>query len=134
MLEWSNLKPSEPHTDAAHLRLIRELPCLACGAKPAEAAHVRYSDAARGRINPGMGRRPPDRDAVPLCPKCHRMGKRCQHDGNERVWWEHHGINPHDVADALHKASVAGRAHGPAGTETIELMTMIVRKARRGMR
>lgn len=134
MLERTRLKPTEPHEDAGHLRLIRKLPCLACGAEPAEAAHVRYSDHARGRINPGMGRRPPDRDTVPLCPKCHRMGKRCQHDGNERIWWEQHHVNPHDVATALHQASITARARKLDATATVELLRAIVRKAWRGMK
>ena len=117
--------------DEAHLRLIRQCPCLACGAEPAEAAHIRYSDALRGKVNPGIGARPDDRWTVPLCPTCHRAGEDCQHSGNERVWWEQHRIAPLDVSHDLWMASRQLRDRGQQTTFIVETMTAIVRAARR---
>lgn len=117
--------------DAAHLDLIRACPCLACGGGPAEAAHVRYSDALRGKVNPGTGARPADRWTVPLCPTCHRVGDDCQHSGNERVWWERHRIDPLDAAKRLWETSRRLRAQGQQTTFIVETMTAIVRAARR---
>lgn len=54
--------PSNP----AHLAKVAELGCIICS-RPAEVHHVRHG-------NVGMGRRPPDLDAIPLCPEHHRTG------------------------------------------------------------
>lgn len=122
-------RAANPDRDEAHLRLLRKCQCLACGAEPAEAAHIRYSDAARGKVNPGMGRKPADRHAVPLCPKCHRMGRGCQHDRNERVWWEQHRIDPLVVADALYSASTVGRNRRLETSMLVDLLRAVVRKS-----
>jgi hypothetical protein len=76
--------------DEAHLARIRRLPCMMCG-QAAEAAHVRLSCAEVGKINPGVGQKPDDRWAAPLCHKHHMQ----QHDmGDEEGFWiEVVGIN-----------------------------------------
>jgi len=117
--------------DVGHLRLIRACPCLACLAEPAEAAHVRYSDAARGKVNPGIGRKPEDRWTVPLCPRCHRTGTAAQHSTNERAWWEAHRIDPLAAAIALHRISTTCRSRKLAEHMTIELMRAEVRRRHR---
>jgi len=64
-----------------HLKFIRELPCLACGRRgPCEAAHIRAGS------NAGMGKKPRDSLAVPLCATCHAE----QHNkwnGSEIDFW-----------------------------------------------
>lgn len=90
------------YEDADYLAMVRQMPCLCCGVEPAgEAAHVRFSCAASGRSS-GMGKKPRDRDALPLCPDDHRLGRHAQHNHNERGWWEDRGISPYLVADKLY--------------------------------
>lgn len=88
-------RPRE-HNDA-HLRFIRQLPCVCCGKRGVEAAHVRYGDARYGKPEGSMGMKPHDRWCVPLCPDHHRE----QHAENERAWWDSKGIDPLHVAAAL---------------------------------
>lgn len=83
-----------------HLDLIRRLPCILSG-KPAEAAHIRYADAAHGKEVTGMGRKPDDKWCLPLAPELHRMLKGCQHDSAERDWWAQFGIDPLAVCKLL---------------------------------
>lgn len=56
-----------------------------------EAAHVRYSCEAVGKPITGMGIRPDDKWALPLCHKHHIHG---QHLNGERIWWAEQGIDP----------------------------------------
>jgi hypothetical protein len=54
-----------------HLFFVRQLPCVACGkAAPSDAAHVRIGTEG------GVGRKPGDRYAVPLCTACHAKQRR----------------------------------------------------------
>ncbi len=88
--------------DEKHLAFIRILPCLVTGSRYCvEAAHIRYSDSLWGKINPGIGRKPDDKWVVPLSAEMHRLGKEAQHNGNEREFWERHGIDPLPIARAL---------------------------------
>lgn len=93
------MKPSRK--DRTHLDDIRMLPCLLSG-RPAEAAHIRYADAKHGKTETGMQIKPHDRFTVPLCPELHRLLKGCQHDSDERTWWEQFGIDPIAVALELY--------------------------------
>lgn len=52
-----------------------------------EAAHVRYSDAAYGKRNPGLQCKPDDVWSLPLCRRHHREGPKAQHGNRERDWW-----------------------------------------------
>lgn len=62
-----------------HLRHVRSHACVNCDASaPIEAAHVRIGSDA------GMGRKPSDYYAVPLCKECHFT----QHGCGERTFWE----------------------------------------------
>lgn len=91
-------------TDAAYLAQVRQLPCLKCGDQPCgEAAHVRFASAAFGKRS-GMGKKPSDSDAVPLCPACHRLDRDAQHNRNERDFWNAVGLNPLLVAQRLYAA------------------------------
>lgn len=98
-----------------YLAWLRRLPCVAgaaegCCVGPVEAAHLRFSDAARGRINSGMQAKPADRWATPLCNHHHQHD---QHKGNERAFWDRLGIDPGDLCEALHAAFLAGQEGAP---------------------
>jgi hypothetical protein len=72
-----------------HLTFVRQLPCVACGkAAPSEAAHVRTGTAG------GIGAKPGDRYAVPLCTACHAR----QHRIGELSFWSARRIDPLNVA------------------------------------
>src|ERR1700740_947095 len=67
----------------------RHLPCAACGkAAPSEAAHVRTGTES------GVGVKPGDRYAVPLCSACHAR----QHRIGELSFWSALRIDPLNVA------------------------------------
>ena len=83
---------------------LRTLGCVICQ-RPAEAAHVRYGDPARGKPHTPMSRRPGDNYAVPLCAECHRDGPDAQHKSNERNWWKRKCIDPLNLTAALYEAS-----------------------------
>jgi putative HNHc nuclease len=71
------LKPERQRRDPKYLAAIRRLPCLVCRAAPCDAAHVRIGS------HTGMGQKPSDRRAVPLCHRHHRQ----QHSIGERSFW-----------------------------------------------
>jgi hypothetical protein len=72
-----------------HLAFVRQLPCVACGkAAPSEAAHVRTG------TDSGVGIKPGDRYAVPLCSACHAR----QHRVGELTFWSALRIDPLNVA------------------------------------
>jgi hypothetical protein len=72
-----------------HLAFVRQLPCVACGkAAPSEAAHVRTG------TDGGVGVKPGDRYAVPLCAACHAK----QHRIGELSFWSVLSIDPVNVA------------------------------------
>jgi hypothetical protein len=72
-----------------HLAFVRQLPCVACGkAAPSEAAHVRAG------TDGGLGVKPGDRYAVPLCTACHTK----QHRIGELTFWSKLRIDPLNVA------------------------------------
>ena len=99
--------------DPGFLAFLRKQPCCCgCGRPaPSEAAHIRYSDAAHGKLNPGIQQKPSDHDAVPLSAWCHREGPQAQHAGSERAFWERVGRNPWRLAEAF---LAAYRADGGA--------------------
>lgn len=82
-----------------YLALVRQCPCLACGDEPSEAAHLRMQSAAHGKRG-GIGKKPADCWALPLCTADHRR----QHDMGERAFWGYLKINPHLVAERLYAA------------------------------
>src|ERR1700745_2913859 len=77
------------HRRVQHLAFLRRLPCVACGkAAPSEAAHVRTG------TDSGVGIKPGDRYAVPLCFPCHAR----QHTIGELSFWSALRIDPLNVA------------------------------------
>lgn len=98
----------------AHLRFIRSLDCLVCHDNTGtQAAHIRFSDAAHGKVNAGVGAKPDDRYAVPLCGDCHYT----QHaTGSEQYYWKLVGIDPLLIAEQLYAVS----GDHEAGCEIVE--------------
>ena len=91
---------------AQHLAFVRQLPCVACGkAAPSEAAHVRTG------TDGGVGVKPGDRYAVPLCASCHAK----QHRIGELTFWSALRIDPLNVALRLWAVS----ANIKAGERTV---------------
>lgn len=121
----------EGQKDEIHLDLIRRCPCLACGAEPAEAAHLRYGDAEAGKPITGIGQKPGDRWVTPLCPGCHRQGPDHQHSTSERRWWAARGLDPVSATARLWEMSRDARARGTAASEIVEMLRAEVRKIRR---
>ena len=77
------------HRQGQHLAFVRQLPCVACGkAAPSEAAHVRTGTDA------GVGIKPADRYAVPLCVSCHAK----QHRVGELTFWSALRVDPLNVS------------------------------------
>lgn len=95
-------QPRNPHEDKDYLALVRQCPCLSCGMDPAyEAAHVRFASAAFGKAS-GLGKKPADRWALPLCPDHHRLARDCQHHQGEQLFWDALGINPLITCEKLY--------------------------------
>jgi hypothetical protein len=81
---------------AQHLAFVRQLPCVACGkAAPSGAAHVRTG------TDGGVGVKPGDRYAVPLCAACHAK----QHRIGELTFWSALCVDPVNVALRLWSVS-----------------------------
>jgi hypothetical protein len=99
-----------------YLKQIRMLPCLVCGGRPVEAAHIRTGSLVYAKRETGTAEKPDDRWTLPLCAEHHRE----QHQGNEIAFWASHGIDPFSTACAL---------WGAKGDD--EAMFLIIRNARR---
>jgi hypothetical protein len=78
--------------DREHLKFVAAQPCLVCGRTPSDPHHVKFAEQR------AMGRRVSDRFTVPICRLHHRELHR---RGNERVWWQRHGIDCLAAAAAL---------------------------------
>lgn len=79
-----------------HLALIRQMPCCVCErAAPSDPHHLKSHTGERG-----IGLRSTDKWAVPMCRADHdeveRAGTR-----NERQWFLDHGVDAHELAQAL---------------------------------
>jgi hypothetical protein len=98
-------RKADSERDPDYLALVRQCPCLHCGMEPAyEAAHVRMASAAFGKAS-GMGKKPPDRWALPLCPDHHRLLTTSQHHQGEVLFWDALGINPLIACEKLYAQS-----------------------------
>ena len=108
------LRQRQPRiTDKAFLAFVRQQRCCVCSAPPpVQAAHIRYSDAAHGHINPGMGGRSNDSESLPLCAKCHLDDRDAQHKGSERRFWERAGIDPFVLAANLYNRFKSEKSNG----------------------
>jgi hypothetical protein len=94
--------PRERKENPRFLAWLRKLPCIVTHTRhEVEAAHIRFSDDAWKKTNPGVGRKPDDRWALPLSATMHRTGIQAQHSMNERAFWQRHRIDPLMNADRL---------------------------------
>lgn len=71
-------KPEKVAPDLPYLRRVRGLSCCACGRPgPSEAHHCRdlpdYDEQGLYQRLPAAAQKSGDRDAIPLCPFCHRL-------------------------------------------------------------
>lgn len=88
--------------EPAYLQAVRDCPCLYCGVDPCgEAAHVRMASAAFGKSS-GLGKRPDDKWALPLCRDDHLNARHAQHKRSEEAFWASLGINPLIVCERLY--------------------------------
>jgi hypothetical protein len=78
--------------DRNHLRFVASQPCLICGRTPSDAHHIKYAEAR------AMGRKVSDKFTVPVCRLHHRDIHR---RGDERAWWDAHGMDPLATAAKL---------------------------------
>jgi hypothetical protein len=88
--------------DRGHLKFLASQPCLVCGRNPSDAHHIRFAEPR------AMGRKVSDKFTVPICRLHHRELHR---RGNERAWWQKHGIDPLPIA-----ASFWEKTHAVAST------------------
>ena len=89
----------------AHLRLVAQQPCLVCGRLPAHAHHLKFLEPR------GLGLKPSDAFAVPLC----RLHHRALHDqGDEQSWWQQHKIDPVSEAQRLWRSDAPLAPPSPA--------------------
>jgi len=106
------LRQREPRVrDEAHLRLVRQCPCVCCVASrgrihnESEAAHVRFGDPDYLKRPTGMAEKPSDQWTVPLCDVHHRHGNEAQHSMGEQYFWRTvWGIDPLALALELFTA------------------------------
>ncbi len=113
--------------DEGHLALVRQLPCISTGRTDhIEAAHLRFSEDAFGKVNPGGSARPSDEWVLPLTHDEHMR----QHDMREEDFWAALGIEPLKVAQQLYGISSAMRMSKEPEEEILRHMTSIIKRAR----
>lgn len=101
----------------AFLRFVRRHPCCVCRAPaPSQAAHIRMAATDRGKRSTGMGEKPSDRWAVPLCRFCHLDAPLAQHRIGEARFWALVGVDPFAVAESLWTAFPGPREAKPKAT------------------
>lgn len=90
--------------DPGYLKFLRGKSCCACGrGAPSEAAHIRMTALAIDKPITGMGRKPDDKYAVPLCAWCHRESPESQHNvGDETTFWAWFEVCPLELAARLY--------------------------------
>jgi DNA recombination protein Rad52 len=80
------------HRSKEHLRYVGRQPCLICGRAPSHAHHIRYAQPK------GVALKVSDEFTVPLCAIHHTENHTT---GDERNWWNSHGVDPLPVARDL---------------------------------
>lgn len=90
-------------TNGKFLAYVRRQRCCACEAPtPSHAAHIRIANREIGKRECGMGEKPDDRYAVPLCTGCHIDDRDAQHKGSEQAFWTRIGKDPFKIAARLY--------------------------------
>lgn len=89
--------------DEPHLDFIRGLPCVICGKRPADPAHIRAPYRPLAKPETGMGEKSDDKWTTPLCREHHDEQHKA---GDELAWWASKGIAaPFALALALYADS-----------------------------
>lgn len=89
--------------DDRYLDALRQCACLRCGIDPCgEAAHIRENRP--GKMT-GMGEKPSDQWALPLCPDCHRNAPDALHQVGEAPFFQALEIDPFRICEALYRVS-----------------------------
>jgi ERF superfamily len=93
-IDKSKLTFGEPRRlrNKAHLKFVASQPCLVCGRSPADAHHLRFTQAR------AMGLKVSDEFTVPLCRVHHRD---VHSHGDEVAWWQQRAIDPLVTSRAL---------------------------------
>jgi len=92
--------------DREHVKAVAKQPCLVCGRLPAHAHHLKFLEPG------GLGLKPSDAFAVPLC----RLHHRALHDqGDEQSWWQQHKIDPVSEAQRLWRSDAPLAPPQPEG-------------------
>lgn len=86
------MKPSRVRSPE-HLAWVRQRACLVCRTRIGVQAHHLTIGGKKAR-----GLKAGDDMVVPLCADHHAS---LHHDGNERVWWAMHDIDPLEIARKL---------------------------------
>ncbi len=79
-----------------------------------------------GKPVTGIGTKPDDKWAVPLCAWFHTISSEAQHRFGEEWWWEQRNIDPLFVASKLYAASVTMRDARIAEAEIVPALGKIV--------
>ena len=82
-----------------HLRNVAALGCAACrrigiNDSPCEIHHIR-----EGRL----GKRSDHMDAIPLCPRHHRVGPEALHVKGRKAWERHFGFTEMDLLEDVRR-------------------------------
>jgi hypothetical protein len=100
------LRQRDPRVECpAFLAFVRLHGCCACSAP----AHIRTACPEIGKRSVGIGERPSDKWAVPLCADCHLDAPDAQHRVGERKFWARVGIDPFVLAGDLWAEFIAAR-------------------------
>lgn len=113
-----NMDPKGPERSAAHLAMVRTLPCLCC-------PHGRQESPTRAHHPKGLfprtaGKRISDLLCLPLCDRHHTDGPDALHaTGDELGWWKRMGVEPYGAI----LSSLAGSRH-PDKEEAMQAVKM----------
>lgn len=123
------LRQREPREECpAFLAFVRRLACCACGAPaPSQAAHVRMGCPEIGKRSTGIGERPSDRWAVPLCADCHLDAPDAQHKIGEKLFWSF-GVDPLALAAKLWAQFERRRNRSPAQRERVVMRAKRIKR------
>lgn len=104
----SYLLPKEKRLrDRAHLAFVAAQPCLICGRRPAQAHHLRFAQPR------ALALKVSDEFTVPLCNSHHDQLHR---SGDERAFWNSHGV----ASPLQHAAKLWNASHGRPTTRTVD--------------
>jgi hypothetical protein len=107
----TELRQREPRQEnSAYLAHIRKMPCLICGRRGVDPAHIRMGCIEIGKDYTGGGEKSSDKWTLPLCREHHDE----QHaHGNELLFWRKYNLDPLAIAARLWSAWCAEHGGEP---------------------